>query len=1356
MTEKYQDRVVRVFISSTFRDMHAEREELVKYTFPELRRRCRERGVEFVDVDLRWGVTQEQSERGEVLPICLAEIERCHPYFIGLLGERYGWVPEEIDQELFDSQPWIKEHKEKSVTELEILHGVLENPKMEKHSFFYFRDPEISRQVETALSKESGYLSESVASKNKQSSLKERIANSDFLQQNYEDVKTLGEQVLGDLWATIDKQFPESEVPSNLEQARLEHEAFAAVRRYVYIGRQKYFDRLDAHVSSDEPPLVLLGESGSGKSALLANWAFNYQKTYPLIPLIQHYIGSSPYSTDWASMIRRIMGELKSYFNIEQEIPDNPIELRGAFANWLHIVSTRGKVVLIIDALNQLEDHDQALDLVWLPSVIPNNVRLIVSTLSGRSLDVITKYNWPTFHIKPLEKKDRKTLIIQYLQQYAKALDLEQTTRIVNVAQSANPLYLRALLEELRIFGKHEELDNYIEYYLKAKTITALYAKILKRYEEDYESSHPGLVHQVMTCLWAARRGLSERELLELLGEEGDPLPVAYLSPLHLAAEESLVSRSGLINFSHDYFRQAICKRYLGDEEKQKAVHMKLAKYFQMNDLDARKIDELPWQLKEAQQWRQLSELLSEQSFFRSAYKASQYDVMAHWAAVEKNSAHRMIEAYANIIEAPEAYPPNLCSSLSQLFHATGYMSKAAILRKTVIEAWGYTHDVIYFRNLIEHASILTDIGDFKAALTLLKDAEKYFRKKKHNKDLAISLVEQVIILCVQKKYDMAMPLILEAEDLTRSLSDKNILATTLHEKAILLIYQGELEKSLAPNQEAEKIFQELGDLRELANSLDNQASVRAKCDDISGAMALNEKAATVFRELGDKPGLALCLFKKVAFLLDKGNVNDAISILKHAEEILDQTDNRVTSYECFMVLVSALMRTEDFELSLKYLKKAELLARELGVKENIIYCLTKQGVISQKQSVFQNAITFYEDAEFLCREIGDKKTLADIMRKRAEILSGDGHYDEALDFLKDAEGIYLKFDSNDVRLLLISTLIEQVTIYSKLGDLSTSLDIYKKLEHNFLVLGNNEGVAFAVGNQAAILGSLRRLEDALLVHKKADLLFKETANNTELLRNLSNMGLTLIELGQSDKALMIFEEQAKVSRNIGDKNWLLDALQNMSQILWNKQAYDEVLLIFIETEQLYRELGDNQTLLQVLENHVKVLVSLDRSDQALPLYQEQELLCRQLNKTNELSSCLVSQAGIYQNQGKINRALELFTEAESLCRELGNKQGLITLLGNHGAILKHKGELDQAISLLLEKDLLCRELGDMEGLSGNLAQRALLICNELNQAKEALPLAEEAYEIAIQNGSAEEIELYKQVVDLVKNKLHK
>jgi len=72
-------RQVRVFISYTFRDMQQERDYLVKNVFPELRKRCWERQVDFVEVDLRWGVTEEQAERGEVLPICFAEIDHCRP-----------------------------------------------------------------------------------------------------------------------------------------------------------------------------------------------------------------------------------------------------------------------------------------------------------------------------------------------------------------------------------------------------------------------------------------------------------------------------------------------------------------------------------------------------------------------------------------------------------------------------------------------------------------------------------------------------------------------------------------------------------------------------------------------------------------------------------------------------------------------------------------------------------------------------------------------------------------------------------------------------------------------------------------------------------------------------------------------------------------------------------------------------------------------------------------------------------------------------------------------------------------------------------------------------------------------------
>ena len=54
-----ESREIRVFLSSTFRYFMQERDLLVKQVFPALRRRAQERGVEIVDVDLRWGITEE-------------------------------------------------------------------------------------------------------------------------------------------------------------------------------------------------------------------------------------------------------------------------------------------------------------------------------------------------------------------------------------------------------------------------------------------------------------------------------------------------------------------------------------------------------------------------------------------------------------------------------------------------------------------------------------------------------------------------------------------------------------------------------------------------------------------------------------------------------------------------------------------------------------------------------------------------------------------------------------------------------------------------------------------------------------------------------------------------------------------------------------------------------------------------------------------------------------------------------------------------------------------------------------------------------------------------------------------------
>jgi len=102
-------RTFRVFVSSTFSDLKAERNALQENVFPRLRELAAAHGCRFQGIDLRWGVSEEASLDQQTMNICLGEIERCQkisprPNFIVLLGNRYGWrpLPYEIDAQEFE------------------------------------------------------------------------------------------------------------------------------------------------------------------------------------------------------------------------------------------------------------------------------------------------------------------------------------------------------------------------------------------------------------------------------------------------------------------------------------------------------------------------------------------------------------------------------------------------------------------------------------------------------------------------------------------------------------------------------------------------------------------------------------------------------------------------------------------------------------------------------------------------------------------------------------------------------------------------------------------------------------------------------------------------------------------------------------------------------------------------------------------------------------------------------------------------------------------------------------------------------------------------------------------------------
>src|SRR5947209_19958335 len=83
------EKQVRVFISSTFRDMHAERDHLVTVVFSELRERVEQLGLEFFDVDLRWGVPDKDVDgerRTEPVLIRLWTPTNCQGGFVAKSG----------------------------------------------------------------------------------------------------------------------------------------------------------------------------------------------------------------------------------------------------------------------------------------------------------------------------------------------------------------------------------------------------------------------------------------------------------------------------------------------------------------------------------------------------------------------------------------------------------------------------------------------------------------------------------------------------------------------------------------------------------------------------------------------------------------------------------------------------------------------------------------------------------------------------------------------------------------------------------------------------------------------------------------------------------------------------------------------------------------------------------------------------------------------------------------------------------------------------------------------------------------------------------------------------------------------
>jgi nephrocystin-3 len=546
-----ESREIRVFISSTFRDFMEERELLAKQVFPALNRRARERGVELVEVDLRWGVTQEQAEDGHALEICLQEIERCRPYFIGMLGDSYGSLtpPErqllEATPQLLEQRQWLEGRiGAASYTELEIVHGLqlLRDPAMEGRAFFYFRDEAWSQAK--AADGVLGWRSDDPSDRQKLEQLRNRIRSSRHpLVEGLADPQAIAERIKEDLWALIERLFPEGEQPDALEKEARKHADYRKARTGAgqYIGGEAYIAQLERWIEQGEQQILITGESGAGKSALIANWMERHSQCHPADVLYAHHLGC----TNDANALRPMLGRLID--TASQQLLDAEVitEALAVPEDWWELVAkvaetlqTLGRWCMqqgrrwiwVLDGLDRLDPDDQNA-LPWLPQTLPDGVQVVVSALVCPAREILSERGYTTLTIEPLASAEQEQLIQRYLKRYTKELDGGLRQLILDHPLAGSPLFLKVLLEELRQCGRHDTLQDQLAFYLSSQTVDDLYERVLERLENDGSGES---VRKVMTALWASRAGLSETELLAIT----DLKPLQW-APIDLALEKA-------------------------------------------------------------------------------------------------------------------------------------------------------------------------------------------------------------------------------------------------------------------------------------------------------------------------------------------------------------------------------------------------------------------------------------------------------------------------------------------------------------------------------------------------------------------------------------------------------------------------------------------------------------------------------------------------------------------------------------------------------------------------------------------------------------------------------------------------
>ena len=616
-----------IFVTSTFQDMQAERDHLMLYVFPAIEEWLVSRYRHLEWVDLRVGVARassaDEAERELlVLKVCLDEVRRSRPFIIGLLGDRYGWVPPPERMAVAAAEAGFDTSVEgRSVTDLEIDYGVFADLMESRRSLFFLRaslpyeqmSPEVAAVYCDAMATDP----EASARAARLAELKARLRREvpercieyevtwDHDAKRVTGLESWGQMVEGQLRAALEAEFAEDPATTELTRSQVKNRAledFIQDRARGFVGRTGTMNRLMSIAES--PPgaddawgICVTGGPGSGKTSVFAEM-FKRLHSRQIFTLA-HSPSVITRGTWVGFMMQRFIGDFLEHpdaphlFRYTAEGDPIEKELVGAvfapnaqeehiytlFGLLLSRMAERQRVVILIDALGQMEPISTARFLGWMKEHCPANTRLLMTTIPGRVSAILTGHPGIELHpLPPLEHREAGSIVEGIFARYHRQLEPAVLNALVSKSGPETvpwsmPLWLVIAAEELNLIDA-DDFSRAARYYTGRddERLTALMCDLIGEMPAGIQQMYrakiaraesifrPELVSAFLSTICVGRFGWRKIDFRALLprlsGEAWDDLRFANLRRLfrgHLRRQVPL----GRWHFLHGQMRLA-------------------------------------------------------------------------------------------------------------------------------------------------------------------------------------------------------------------------------------------------------------------------------------------------------------------------------------------------------------------------------------------------------------------------------------------------------------------------------------------------------------------------------------------------------------------------------------------------------------------------------------------------------------------------------------------------------------------------------------------------------------------------------------------------------------------------------